>query len=77
MAYLAGVAWDECLRALRRAGFVVAAESDGAVVLVSAGHSVLMRRTPVLDDETLQGIFRSAALSQDQFVALLSEDRPR
>jgi hypothetical protein len=74
MAYLAGVAWDACLRALRRAGFVVAAESHRAVVLARAGHSVLMHRAPVLDDETMQDIFRSTALSRDEFVALLSED---
>jgi hypothetical protein len=54
------VPWADCIRALRGAGFVCAAESPAAVVLVRAGRSVLLRRVPAFDEPELVAALRGA-----------------
>jgi hypothetical protein len=73
MPRLQDVSWAACIQAFRRAGFVRAAESPSNVLLVSAGRTVLLRRVPILDETVLQAALRSAGLSDERFVALLSE----
>jgi hypothetical protein len=73
MPCLDNVSWAACIQALRRAGFVRAAESPSNVILVSAGRTVLLQRVPVLDETSLQDALRSAGVSDERFVALLSE----
>ena len=73
MRPLDNVSWDECIRTLRRAGFVPAAESPSKVMLVSAGKTVLLQRVAILDETILQDALRSAGLSEPRFRALLAE----
>ena len=73
MIRLSDVLWADCIRALRRAGFVCAAESPAAVVLVSAGRAVLLLRVPALDEMALLATLRATRLSVEDFAALLSE----
>jgi|HubBroStandDraft_6_1064221.scaffolds.fasta_scaffold190930_2 hypothetical protein len=73
MHSLSNISWAECIRALRRAGFVPAAESHHNVMLVSAGKAVLLRRVPFLDETVLEDALRSAGLTGAQFLALLAE----
>jgi hypothetical protein len=65
------ILWADCLRALRRAGFVCAAESPSAAMLVSADRSVLLPRVPALDETTLLTALRGTQLSEEEFLALL------
>jgi hypothetical protein len=71
MDRLSDILWADCIRALRRAGFVCAAESPAAVVLVSAGRSVLLPRVPALGELELLAALRAARLSAEEFLALL------
>lgn len=73
MTCLDNVSWAACIQALRRAGFVRAAESPSSVMLVSAGRSVLLRRVPILDKSILEAALRAAGLSTATFVGLLPE----
>ena len=73
MGSLDNVPWVECIEALRRAGFVRAAESPSNVILVGGGRTVLLQRVPILEEMALQGALRSAGLSTPRFLALLSE----
>ncbi len=73
MPFLDNVSWTACIEALRRAGFVWAAESPSNVVLVGAGRTVLLHRAPILDETVLQHALRCAGLSDAAFIALLSE----
>jgi hypothetical protein len=75
MSWLGDVLWADCIRALRVAGFVCAAESPTAVVLVSAGRSVLIPRVPALDERALLATLRATRLSGDEFLALLGRGR--
>jgi hypothetical protein len=70
---LGEVLWADCLRALRRAGFVCTAESPTAVMLVNAGRAVLLPRVPALDEIVLLATLRAARLSAEEFAALLHE----
>jgi hypothetical protein len=70
---LGDVLWADCLRALRRAGFVCTAESPTVVMLVSAGRAVLLPRVPALDEIVLLATLRAARLSAEEFAALLQE----
>jgi hypothetical protein len=70
---LGEVLWADCLRALRRAGFVCTAESPTAVMLVNAGRAVLLPRVPALDEIVLLATLRAARLSAEEFAALLRE----
>jgi hypothetical protein len=70
---LGEVLWADCIRALRRAGFVCAAESPTAVMLVSAGRAVLLPRMRALDEIVLIATLRATRLSAEEFVALLGE----
>jgi hypothetical protein len=71
------VPWADCIRVLRRAGFVCAAESPAAVVLVRAGRSVLLQRMPALDEPELVAAIRGAGLSGEAFLGLLDDGRGR
>jgi hypothetical protein len=71
------VPWADCIRVLRRAGFVCAAESPVAVVLVRAGRSVLLRRVPALDEPELVAAVHGAGLSGEAFLGLLDDRRAR
>jgi hypothetical protein len=71
MDRLSDILWADCIRALRRAGFVCAAESPAAVVLVSAGRSVLLPRVPAFGEFELLAALRAARLSAEEFLALL------
>jgi hypothetical protein len=71
MDRLGDVLWVDCLRALRRAGFVCAAESSTAVILVSAGRSVFLPRVPALDEIALLDALRATRLDPEEFLALL------
>lgn len=73
MLRLGDVLWADCLRALRRAGFVCTAESPTAVMLVSAGRAVLLPRMPALDEMVLLATLRATRLSAEEFVELLGE----
>jgi hypothetical protein len=73
MRPLNNVSWDECILALRRAGFVQAAESPSNVMLVSAGRTVLLQRVAILEETALDDALRSAGLGRPQFRALLAE----
>jgi hypothetical protein len=73
MRRLDNVSWTECIEALRRAGFVQAAESPSNVMLVSAGRTVLLQRVPILDERVLKDALGAAGLSVSKFLALLSE----
>jgi hypothetical protein len=73
MSCLTDVVWADCIRALRRAGFVCAAESPAAVMLVSAGRSLLLPRVRALDDAALLPALRATRLSAEEFLALLRE----
>jgi hypothetical protein len=68
-----GVLWADCIRALRRAGYVCAAESPTVVMLVSGGRVVVLPRTPALDESVLRATLRTTGLSAEEFVALLRE----
>jgi hypothetical protein len=70
---LGDVLWADCLRALRRAGFVCTAESPTAVMLVNAGRAVLLPRMPALDEMVLLATLRATRLSAEEFVELLRE----
>ena len=70
------VPWAACIQALRRAGFVRAAESPSNVVLVGAGRSVLLHRVPILTEAMLRHALRCAGLSDAAFIALLSHATP-
>ena len=71
------VPWADCIRVLRSAGFVCAAESPAAVVLVRAGRSVLLRRVPALDEPELVAAIRGAGLSGEALLGLLDDGRAR
>jgi hypothetical protein len=58
------VPWADCIQALRGAGFVCAAESPVAVVLVRAGRSVLLRRVPALDEPELLAALQGAGFGR-------------
>jgi hypothetical protein len=73
MSCLTDIVWADCIRALRRAGFVCAAESPAAVMLVSAGRSLLLPRVRALDDVALLPALRATRLSAEEFLALLRE----
>jgi hypothetical protein len=73
MGRLCNVVWADCIRALRRAGFVCAAESPAAVMLVSPGRSVLLPRVPALDESALLAALRNTRLSEEEFLALLRQ----
>jgi hypothetical protein len=74
MSHLTPLAWDECLRLLRRAGFCTVAESPTAVMLAGhAGHSIFLHRAPTLDHATLQAACHPHPLSQADLADLLSE----
>jgi hypothetical protein len=66
--------WADCIRALRRAGFVCAAESPAAVMLVNAGRSVLLPRAPSLNEHTMLATLRGTRLSPEDFLALLGDE---
>jgi hypothetical protein len=70
------ILWADCLRALRRAGFVCAAESPSAAMLVSAERSVLLPRVPALDEIALLTALRGTRLSEEEFLALLQAEPP-
>jgi hypothetical protein len=65
------IPWDDCIRLLRGAGFVCAAESPAAVVLVSAGRSVVLRRVPAFDEPELVAALEVAGLRRERCLALL------
>jgi hypothetical protein len=69
--------WADCIRVLRSAGFVCAAESPAAVVLVRAGRSVLLRRAPVVDEPELVAAIQGAGLSGEAFLGLLDDGGAR
>jgi hypothetical protein len=69
--------WADCIRLLRDAGFVCAAESPAAVVLVRAGRSLLLRRVPALDEPELVAAVQGAGLSGEAFLGLLDDGRAR
>ena len=71
MGRLTDILWADCIRALRRAGFVCAAESPAVVMLVSAGRYVLLPRVPALDESAVLDALRAARLSAEDFLALL------
>lgn len=73
MGRLRDILWADCIRALRRAGFVCAAESPAAVMLVNAGRSVLLPRMLALDELALLAALRAARLSVEEFLALVRE----
>jgi len=70
------ISWDDCLRALRRAGLVCAAESPTAVMLVNAGRCVLLPRAPMLDESALFAALRATRLSGQEFLMLLWDEPP-
>jgi len=71
---LTGVPWDYCIRALRRAGFFIVAESPSVAMLVGgAGVSVTLRRAPVVDEEMLVAAFHPRRPSRDTVLELLGE----
>jgi hypothetical protein len=74
MVRLAEVPWVDCIRALRSAGFVKAAESPASVMLVGAGRSMLLRRMPVVDETTLDVTLCAAGLSRERFMELLNSE---
>jgi hypothetical protein len=76
MDRLGDVLWADCIRALRRAGFVCAAESPKAVMLVSAGRSVFLPRALALDEIALLGALRAIRLDPVEFLALLRDPLP-
>ncbi len=76
MGRLRDILWADCLRALRRAGFVCAAESPSAAMLVSAERSVLLPRMPALDEMALLTALRGTRLSEEEFLALLQAEPP-
>jgi hypothetical protein len=67
------VAWADCIRVLRRAGFVCAAESPEAVVLVNAGRTVHLERVISFDEPSLLAALRAARVRGEDFLALLCE----
>jgi hypothetical protein len=69
--------WADGIRVLRDAGFVCAAESPAAVVLVRAGRSVVLRRVPAFDEPELVAAVQGAGLSGEMFRGLLDAGRPR
>ncbi len=73
MGRLGDIPWADCIRALRRAGFVCAAESPAGVMLVSAGRSVLLPRVAALDESALLAALRATRLTAEEFLALLWE----
>lgn len=74
MSRLRDILWADCLRALRRAGFVCAAESPAAVVLVNAGRSVFLQRVPALNENAILATLRGTRLSAEEFLALLGDE---
>jgi hypothetical protein len=73
MPSLCNVSWGECIQALRRAGFVQAAESPSNVMLVSAGRTVLLQRVAIFEEPVLMAALRAAGLSRSTFLSLLPE----
>ena len=74
MSRLCDILWSDCIRALRRAGFVCAAESPAAVVLVNAGRSVFLQRVPALNENAMLATLHVTRLSAEEFLALLGDE---
>jgi len=64
---------NECIDALRMAGFWVAETSKGCTLLKRGTRFVLVPDVLVLSPDVLDGILDAASLSEDGFLALLSE----